>query len=95
MIYFGITLKNPFINSYLKNNKCFNKQLTKHKFLELEFIRDPSVIFNFEIRLSSHQDHAGFTFEIGLLSFEFLVNILDNRHWDYEHNNWENYDQDY
>ena len=95
MIFFGIALRNPFSNSTIKNSKCFTKDLSKNKFLEIELISDTSVIFSFSINLTSRQSHSGFSLDIGLFSHTIYIHILDKRHWDYDNDQWENYDQDY
>lgn len=49
----------------------------------------------FDIKLSWTMkcDHAGFDFYIEIWSFMFNFKIYDNRHWDYDNDQWEVYDK--
>jgi hypothetical protein len=83
MIAFSFNLANPWSNRF-KNvwNRAYDTPF-KHKFLELEVLKDASIV-SFMFRLSTRQSHGGLMFEIGLLGYSFNFNFYDNRHWSYE-----------
>lgn len=47
-------------------------------------------IFTLVTYWNRRMDHAGFTFELTVLGASLYFKIYDNRHWDYEENNWKN-----
>jgi hypothetical protein len=67
-------------------------KLTKHKYFECQldigdFGQTPR--FDFNVRLSSKSDHAGFRFFISFFKmFFFMIVICDHRHWDYANDCW-------
>lgn len=48
-------------------------------------------LFTLNTNWNKEQDHAGFTFYIGLLGLNAEFGYLDNRHWDINNNCWEKY----
>lgn len=36
--------------------------------------------------------HAGLNLEIGILGLDLMLNLYDSRHWDYENEVWEKYE---
>jgi hypothetical protein len=42
----------------------------------------------------TEKDHAGWNFEIGLFGGIFVLSYYDTRHWDYENNCWEVYNDE-
>lgn len=93
MISFNFNIRNPFSQRF-KNLWCiaFGTPF-KHKFVELEFYRDTSILslnFNWTI----HQSHAGLDIELGLLGYCIHANFYDNRHWNYEANRYYIYDEE-
>lgn len=47
-------------------------------------------IFTFVTYWNRKMDHAGFTFELTVIGFSLYFKIYDDRHWDYQENNWKN-----
>ena len=39
-------------------------------------------------------DHAGVSLWLGLSGFDVGLHFYDTRHWDYENNRWEVYEED-
>jgi len=71
-----------------------NGQLSKTKFWELQIQNDNTeVIFDFGISWTKNCDHAGFSFKFEILSFWLDFKVYDNRHWDYDRNNYIDYDK--
>ena len=90
MIYFNFSLVNPFCkDSSYRHIFIKNGGITKNKFWEIEFSRNPRTLFSIGFSLTFKQSHAGFNFDFGLLGYLFLFEILDNRHWNYVENCWE------
>ena len=52
-----------------------------HDFIEIDF--------NF----TTKGDHAGLQIMIGLLGYAIEYHVYDTRHWDYENNTWEVYEE--
>lgn len=52
-------------------------------------------ILDLEVRFSlKGEDHAGLYLEFGLLGYSIMFSVYDSRHWDYENNTWEVYDEE-
>ena len=51
-------------------------------------------LFHFEFRIEWMTDHAGVSLWLGLLGFDVGLHFHDTRHWDYENNRWEVYEED-
>lgn len=92
MIYFGFNITNPWADRW-KNiwNRTYNTPF-KHKFIELEFINDTSIVSG-SFKLSTRTDHSGLYMDLGLFGYNFSFNFYDSRHWDYENNCWEKYNE--
>jgi len=90
MIYINLQIRNPW-SDFFKTGRVWTGNITKNKFWELQAMRTSDVMV-FRVEATSRQDHAGFAFEIGLLSFNLAFNVYDNRHWDSVLQKWENHD---
>lgn len=69
-----------------RQKTIYNKewQVTKHKFLEVQYDREPNCIFDLKFYLfNKNYDHSGITFDFGLLGNWFNITFYDNRHADY------------
>jgi hypothetical protein len=87
MISLSFNLANPWSNRFENLwNRAYDTPF-KHKFIELEIIKDASII-SFMFRLSTRQSHGGLVIEMGLLGYSFNFNFYDNRHWSYEYNRY-------
>lgn len=63
-----------------------------NKYLEMQLMRSGTLLdFQLDLSWRGH-DHAGPSLNLGLLTWEFNINIYDHRHWDYEKHTWEVYD---
>jgi|ERR1035437_7331263 hypothetical protein len=96
--HFGITIRNPFNKSgsgFVKNLMNPHWLVAPHKVLELQIYGEPKfftlLTLVFEI---IEKDHAGWSFEMGLLGGMFALSYYDTRHWDHENNCWEKYDKE-
>jgi hypothetical protein len=76
---------------------CLYFPITKNKSFELQLNFFDSLfhndVFELNINWTIQQDHAGpsFTFVLYRTIF-FKIQIYDNRHWNYEKNTWETYE---
>jgi hypothetical protein len=87
-----IELTNPFDRwDYFRNLGCISGMLTKFKAWELEHSYYSPLLFDFELRWTCKQDHAGISFGFGLLGYGISFRIYDTRHWNDETNTWEVY----
>lgn len=90
--YFGFNIANPF--SKAKSNSpiyhIFGK-ITKNKSWEFEINKDDKII-TINISLSFRTDHAGLNLAFGIFGYCLHFEICDNRHWDYDNNRWQIYE---
>ena len=49
-------------------------------------------IFNFNLSWTRRRDHAGPNIELAIFGLMIMFNIYDNRHWNYDNNDWEKYE---
>jgi hypothetical protein len=91
MINFNFTINNPWSNRWsiiwFKNGL-----LPKHKAWEFNVYRTHYLV-DVETHLTFKGDHAGFLLTIGLFGYAVEFRIYDTRHWNYEKDGWEIYDQ--
>ena len=81
MISFGFSLSNPWMkrHEYLVVKSI---QVTKNKTIDITLLRNTCIVaFNVDIS-NFTRDHAGFTFDVGLLGYWFDFSFYDNRHYD-------------
>jgi len=93
MITLSCNIRNPFSHKFVNLwSRCF-KTPAEHKFVELEFYRDSSLLsftFNWTVR----QSHAGLNLELGIASFCVNFTFYDNRHWNQTAGRYEFYEDD-
>lgn len=53
-----------------------------------------NALFHLELEIRWKSDHAGVSLWLGLLGFDVGLHFYDTRHWDYENNRWEVYEED-
>lgn len=81
-----------------KDYIVYNKHLFGHKYLEVQFSRWGQMTDLFAITLDTAikgQDHAGVRLHLDILGYGLVIDFHDNRHWDYENNTWEKYDENF
>lgn len=69
---------------------CKAISLSENKTLEIqaEIWEEDSNWFEFHFEWSKKTDHAGLDIRVSIWRFAFYFSIRDNRHWDYEKNQW-------
>ncbi len=90
MIKFGITVENPWSDRFDPGYAWAGK-LFKYKAWEFQAYRS-NAIAEVCVEFTHRQDHAGLKIELGLFSFNFVAQIYDSRHWNYNKKQWEVYD---
>lgn len=90
MIAVKFNLRNPwsdrFANVWYKNYR-----LTKHKTLELQIYKSNDLL-EVSVEYTARRDHAGLNIELGLIGYNFIFNVHDNRHWNYGKQQWDTYE---
>jgi hypothetical protein len=93
MISFNFNLRNPQSNEFKNLFNTFYETPFKHKFIELEVIKD-SALISFMFNWTMRQSHAGLYLEIGILGYNVHFNFYDNRHWNIEEGRWMKYNEE-
>lgn len=88
MIHVYARLDNPVGSHDFHNLGCYTKALTKNKTLELEHSFYLGVLFALDFQFYNQTDHSGLRIHLGLLGYNVDFQIRDNRHWDYDMNDW-------
>ena len=89
MIYISAALNNPFsAPDGFKNLFSRVFFLIKNKTLEFKVYRSNAII-GFTFSLSLMRDHAGLSLDLDLFGCGCQLTIKDNRHWNYDNNDWE------
>ena len=89
MINLKFSIEYPFTR--LAFNHSFNRSwetFFKNKYFEFEVLRDCEYLINFNFNWTTRCDHAGVKLEMSLLGYVLMFHLHDNRHWDYEKNDW-------
>lgn len=80
MLYLSFSLRNPWSNVHRMIYNRFWK-VSKNKTIEVGLYRNSCILeFSFGIT-NFKQDHAGFSFDIGLLGYNLDLTFYDNRHY--------------
>ena len=91
MFILHFNFKNPFSNRFEIIGSKHGK-ITKNKSWELQLSKTNDIL-NVEVNFTTRQCHSGLFLSLGLLGYELIFNIHDNRHWDYLANDWEIYEE--
>lgn len=90
MIHVNLQISSPWSN-FFKAGRVWTGNLSTHKFWELQIMRTHDVIC-VRAEVTHRQDHAGVSFEFGLLSFNVAFTVYDHRHWNHIEKEWEHYE---
>ena len=90
MIHFTFALYNPFDRRDFKCKSLYTRQFG-YKTFEIDYSRD-NAIFEFWLRYTVKQSHAGICLSFSLLSYGISVTLEDTRHWSRVTNDWEKHD---
>jgi len=82
-----VELSNPFSDRWASLYDI-GGSLSKHKRWEFQVMKTNTIV-EMSIHLNIHCDHAGLNIDVGLLGYSANLIIHDTRHWDYEFNKWE------
>jgi hypothetical protein len=90
MLKFRFGVANPFKFKEFRNIWNRSWTVTENKTLELQFYRYAYEVFNCDLDLVwKGSDHAGPNFELNILGWNVRLGLIDNRHWDYNRDTWE------
>jgi len=79
-----------FAKKFWKYTWYWDKKLTTNKWFEVQTFVDSDHLFGLELDLRlTGRDHAGPSFEFVVLCLGLNLKVYDQRHWDYETNDWE------
>lgn len=69
---------------------CLDFKISENKAIEIELslFKEWWNYFDFYVKLTRKQDHAGFRFGIEIMRFYFCFQIYDIRHWDIDNDKW-------
>lgn len=71
--------------------------ICKYKSFEYQFEGSSFMnedLFEFKVQWTRNCDHAGISFTFGIWKLFWMnLNIHDHRHWDYENNTWDKYQE--
>lgn len=73
------------------SNKVYMLVSTRGINFELSIL---NALLHFDFNIRWKTDHAGVSLWLGLLGFDVGLYFHDTRHWDYENNRWEVYEED-
>lgn len=98
MIKIFCRISNPFYGNRSRQPKTFfnyYKKLSKNKSLDTQLTYfGLDTIFEIDVDISaSGEDHAGTRLSLTVLGLFFNIQIYDHRHWDYDNNTWETYNE--
>jgi hypothetical protein len=91
MINLAFGLANPFSKRFSIVYEKSGKTWIPYKFWEFNVYKT-NIIIDFRIRYIIREDHAGLEIILGLLGWSVEYRFYDSRHWDYENNCWEVYE---
>lgn len=95
MVRFDFKIRNPFTYKSFESVLSRAYSVSKYRTLELQVFRYSYNLLELVIDFNwKGQDHAGPSFEIGVLGWYFTASLPHNYHWDYEKNDWEWHDFD-
>lgn len=98
MIRLSFNLKNPWHNEQKQPWRDFYQRawrLSKNKTLEICFDFYPYTLAQFNLDTTWRgRDHAGPEISLGLVGLGLQIQIVDNRHWNYDTNDWRIYDRE-
>lgn len=90
MIFIRFSLTNPW-NTLWDAGWAWGNKLFQHKAWEIQIYR-ANVILEFVLNITHRQDHAGIKLELGLFTWCITFDLYDSRHWNYDKQCYEVYD---
>lgn len=67
----------------------YHKRLFGHKYIESQFIHTDGSWILFSLHWSRKTDHAGLLIQLGILGYEFHLQVYDSRKWNDAESDWE------
>lgn len=88
MINLKFELTNPFTDRFESLSAWSGKTPISNKFWELQTLKSDDVV-SVSVQFTVRQDHAGLDIWLGLFGYSVNFVIYDNRHWNYEKEQYE------
>lgn len=90
MIYFNLNLSLPIKRSQ-KELYYFDKPISKNKAFSIQIDYERQMLLSLGFSWVLKQCHSGPNLEFGLLGLSVILNLYDQKHWNYEEDRWEKY----
>ena len=87
MIVLNFNLQHPWQYQFKNIWSRSWQTWVKHKFIEMEVYSSRDIL-SFTFVWTVRQDHAGIGIELGMLGRGWHFKFYDNRHWDYNANQY-------
>lgn len=71
----------------------YDCHLFGHKYFEVQLGKWDDIDTNVRFSLTTKGDHAGIRFGIQIRRHMFHIDVYDDRHWNYEEDRWEVYEE--
>lgn len=98
MFKFCLRLSNPYHNEKIfPFRSLYNKfvRVSKNRTLEFQVNFFFNTLFEFSLdTIWRGRDHAGPELELTVLGLTFTLSLPDNRHWNYDKNDWYKYGEE-
>lgn len=91
MIDLRLQIGTPWRREFFKNLGCLHGRITQNKAWELEHTYYSDLLVDFDFSIKQRQDHAGINLTLGIFGYGVSARIYDTRHWDYETDSWQVY----
>jgi hypothetical protein len=94
MINLSFSINWPWFKNLDKQTDYIEKtwRLSKHKSLEVQLSKAGDTLIGGAFRWNIRCDHAGVLLDLSLFRHFFIINLYDNRHWNYDKDRYINYD---
>lgn len=90
-MYFNFSISFPY-RRQKEQVDYFEKtySISKNKSLEIQISKwgHSFTLLGLEVRPSWYQSHSGLMIEFELFNYSLIINLCDNRHWNYQEGRW-------
>lgn len=95
MINLRLVLENPWSRGKFQNKWSKTKKLWGHRVFEMQLYKFSTDLLGFAVNTGWRgRDHAGPEFELMLFTYTLVIKFYDSRHWDYDTNKWQVYNEE-
>lgn len=95
MLNCSFVIENPWSKYKWRSMWTWHKKIAKHKSIDVQFMGYSKDILGFRLELDWRgRDHAGPRIEIIIATYTLCVHMYDDRHWNWETDEWEIYTEE-